>query len=97
MLDSASRCRFLDGFSIYSAAQEVRRQYRGPIAVYGDHPEDSAIHRANDDKPGLTRRAATLEVGSKAMGIDWMPWKELTQAIPPAYSEYIARQYSALP
>ena len=73
--------------------QEVRRQHRGPIAVYGDHPEDSAIHRQKDDRPGLTRRAATLEVGSKAMGIDWMEWKELTQAIPPAYSQYIAEQY----
>lgn len=25
------------------------------------------------------------------MGIDWMEWKELTQAIPPAYSEWIGR------
>lgn len=28
----------------------------------------------------------------KAMGIDWMNRKELAQAIPPAYSEYIAQQ-----
>ena len=30
----------------------------------------------------------------KAMGIDWMRSPELAQAIPPAYSEYIARQWS---
>ena len=23
------------------------------------------------------------------MGIDWMEWRELTQAIPPAYTEHI--------
>ena len=28
-----------------------------------------------------------------AMGIDWMLRRELTQAVPPAYSEFIARQF----
>ena len=28
----------------------------------------------------------------KAMEIDWMTRKEITQAIPPAYSEFIGRQ-----
>lgn len=26
------------------------------------------------------------------MGIDWMPWQPLTQAIPPAYTEYVGQQ-----
>lgn len=33
-----------------------------------------------------------LEVGQKAMGIDWMSLKELSQAIPPAYTKYIGLQ-----
>ena len=28
---------------------------------------------------------------ANAMGIDWMTWYELTQSIPPAYTEYIGR------
>jgi DNA (cytosine-5)-methyltransferase 1 len=28
----------------------------------------------------------------KAMGVDWMTYSELTQAIPPAYTEFIGRR-----
>lgn len=34
----------------------------------------------------------TVEAWSKAMGITWMTRKELAQAIPPAYTEFIGRQ-----
>jgi DNA (cytosine-5)-methyltransferase 1 len=34
-----------------------------------------------------------LEVQLQAMGIDWMQLEELSEAIPPAYSEYIARSF----
>jgi DNA (cytosine-5)-methyltransferase 1 len=57
-----------------------------PIAVYGDHP------RQPGDKTYRVNRARTVEEGQQAMGIDWMPWKPLTQSIPPAYTEWIGRQ-----
>lgn len=57
-----------------------------PIAVYGDHPQQPG------DKTYRVNRARTLQEGQEAMGIDWMPWKSLTQAIPPAYTEWIGRQ-----
>ena len=61
-----------------------------PIAVYGDHPEKSLRKPGSG---GYINRAHTLKMGQEAMGIDWMNWRELTQAIPPAYSEYIAKQF----
>uniref|UniRef100_UPI003B3B7068 hypothetical protein n=1 Tax=Pseudactinotalea sp. TaxID=1926260 RepID=UPI003B3B7068 len=33
-----------------------------------------------------------LDVQRKAMGIDWMELRELSEALPPAYTEYIGRQ-----
>jgi len=35
------------------------------------------------------RAAKTLEQAQAAMGIDWMAWEDLTQAIPAAYTEHI--------
>ena len=56
------------------------------VAVYGDHAQDGSAGRIN--------RAKTLVEGRDAMGIDWMSWRPLTQAIPPAYTEHIGRQIS---
>jgi DNA (cytosine-5)-methyltransferase 1 len=47
-------------------------------------------------KDGTELRAPkTLEIPSKAMGIDWMTWDELREAIPPAYTELIGHQLHA--
>jgi len=60
-----------------------------PITVVGDHPQTS------HDRSYRMNRARTLAEGQEAMGIDWMPWKSLTQAIPPAYTEWIGAQLLA--
>ena len=63
-----------------------------PIGVYGDHPQDDEHYR----RPDGTRRgnkAKTIEQAREVMGIDWMnDWDDITDAIPPAYTEYIGRQ-----
>ena len=62
---------------------------KNPIAVYGDHPLQPG------DKTYRVNRARNLAEGADAMGIDWMDWRTLTQSIPPAYSEFIARAWLA--
>ena len=59
-----------------------------PIGVYGDHAQDDEHYRRPD---GTLRgnRAKTLDEARAAMGIDWMTWPELADAIPPAFTEYI--------
>ena len=42
-------------------------------------------------RQGYRGRAGTLPEWKQAMGIDWMTGKEIAQAIPPAYSEWIGR------
>lgn len=55
---------------------------RSTIGVYGDHPQVSK---------GMNR-AHTLAQAQEAMGIDWMTWPEIREAIPPAYTECIGAQ-----
>lgn len=67
-----------------------------------DHPQHDprgAIRFLRDVPKGYYWRVYGHEVGTTiqwrdAMGIDWMNKSELAQAIPPAYSEWIARQFS---
>jgi DNA (cytosine-5)-methyltransferase 1 len=66
---------------------------RGSIGVYGKAHDGRLLWRRTD---GTEQRAArTLAEARAAMGIDWMEWRELTEAIPPAFSEFIARQFLA--
>lgn len=55
------------------------------IGIYGDHVR---CRRRNGDLP----MALGKPLADKAMGIDWMTYKELSQAIPPAYTEWIGKQ-----
>lgn len=66
-----------------------------PIGVYGDHPQDDEYYR----RPDGTRRgnkAKTIEQAGEALGIDWMTtWDDLTDAIPPMFTEFIGAQLLA--
>tara|TARA_Y100000310_G_scaffold342305_1_gene444957 strand:+ start:987 stop:1622 length:636 start_codon:yes stop_codon:yes gene_type:complete len=62
---------------------------RPNVPVYG--PLDGRRLWTRVDGSEL-RAAKTLEQASHAMGIDWMTWNELREAVPPAYTEYLGRQ-----
>lgn len=55
-----------------------------PVGVY---------HRMADEVPSGGKTAETLGQGQEAMGIDWMEWDELKEAIPPAYTKYIGQEW----
>lgn len=65
---------------------------RPVIGVYGGHARKRAARAGgrgtHDVWAGGHRSAA-----SEAMGIDWMTLLELSEAIPPAYSEFIAKAW----
>jgi len=54
-----------------------------PVGVYGS---------LRDDIPHGGKTASSIEEAREAMGIDWMLWKDLVEAIPPAYTEHLGKQ-----
>jgi DNA (cytosine-5)-methyltransferase 1 len=80
------QCQHGFGRTIGIYGGHVRNRQR-TIGVYGKGVRDS---RRKFDK-GVDD--FNVEDGRAAMGIDWMTLAELCQAIPPAYSEYIARAW----
>jgi DNA (cytosine-5)-methyltransferase 1 len=54
-----------------------------PVGIYGS---------MRDEIPGGGHTAKTIEQAREAMGIDWMIWGELVEAIPPIYTYEIGKQ-----
>ena len=59
------------------------------IAIYGSMDGRRVWTRKNGTE---LRAARTIGQASEAMGIDWMTWNEIKEAIPPAYTEFIGKQ-----
>ncbi len=58
-----------------------------PVGVYGS---------MKDEIPSGGRTAKTIEEAREAMGIEWMIWVELVEAIPPVYTYEIGKQLVSL-
>lgn len=58
------------------------------VPVYGSYGQRGRQNPVD----GETSPGTSAEAGRAAMGIDWMPWPNLTQAIPPPYTFWIGVQ-----
>lgn len=63
------------------------------IGVYGKRPDG---RRLSYRKYRPSRAAKSLEEAQRVMGIEWMDWDEIRNAIPPVYTEWIGRHLRAL-
>lgn len=59
------------------------------VGVYGKLDGRRLFTRADGSE---LRNPSSLEQAQEAMGIDWMEWDELREAIPPAYTEWIGKE-----
>lgn len=64
----------------------------GPVVgIYGGHVRNR--RRAPSIQKDRGRPDFPMSIAQEAMGIDWMALSELSQAIPPSYSEFIAKAF----
>jgi len=64
------------------------------IGIYGGHVRNRQRDCGHGAVKHVDKGVADFSVkaGQEAMGIDWMSLAELSQAIPPAYAEFLGRQ-----
>lgn len=75
----------LYGWGLQPEHVDHRRLGR-PLGVYGSR---------GDVIPGGGQTAETLAQARELLGAPWMSWASATQAIPPAYTEYLGREAMA--
>ena len=73
-------------------APPCRHSGRPVLGIYGAHVRD---RRRPIGKNHVSGSNLPITVGREAMGIDWMTGAELSEAIPPAYSYFVAQAWLA--
>lgn len=87
---SVHRPRLFELGGWYTVTPPKPQRQSDPVAVYGK-PDG---RRLTTRKDGTQLRAWTLETGREAMGMPWVTEElGIREAIPPAYTEYIGRQF----
>lgn len=86
MLFAPSHCKHPEGF--YNVIGGKVRGY-GTFASKKTYVNNKGCTRKREGYPGKA-------IGQAAMGIDWMTVKEMSESIPPAYTEYLGAQLLAI-
>jgi DNA (cytosine-5)-methyltransferase 1 len=85
------RHRLFETSMFLLAPSHIPHHDQTPPVGRGASPKGFISVGGNGGAPGLGM--PYLAYASKAMGIEWMNRAELSQAIPPAYTEWIGQQY----
>lgn len=90
------RHRFFEASFLLMNGHQCRHSAK-TVSVHGSKTRNIALEKRHYSQDKATRGKPVgvvlpKEVGFQAMGIDWMTPSELSQAIPPAYTEYIGKQ-----
>lgn len=80
---------------VFMLAPQCRHDLQPEVwGVYGDHGDLKPVLRPDGTSRGNKARDAAH--AREVLGIDWMStWDDLTDAIPPAYTEWLGRQLMA--
>jgi len=80
---SVRRHRMFESNMVLFAGLCDHKSQGKPVGIYGS---------MRDEIPNGGHTAKTIEQAREAMGIDWMIWGELVEAIPPIYTYTIGKQ-----
>lgn len=92
---SVKRHRWFESSVMLWAPPPCPKSHPGEwVSVFGDTvlERGHVIGKAKGGGNRIKRRHLGTDRGREAMGIDWMNRDELSEAIPPAYTEYIGAQ-----
>ncbi len=84
------RHRYFESSGVLLGSKCCHKKFPNPIDVTGTGGRQKVKRKKLTG--GQARKPCNIAEARTVMGIDWMTRKEISQAVPPAYTEWIGRQ-----